>query len=89
MGREDRIGGADTCDLCHCKRDSDVSDSLIAPHIKLKEDKVSLLMSCFISRKQEPSLLQKNLTPDPGQQKESGAACAHISVGNSPLGWRD
>lgn len=38
-GGEEKIRGADTCDLCHCERDSEVSNSLTAPHIKLKEAK--------------------------------------------------
>lgn len=49
-GREERIGGAGTCDLCHCKRDSEVSDPLIAPHIKFKGDKESLLTCSLISQ---------------------------------------
>lgn len=46
-------------------------------------------MFSHLSRKQEQNILQKNLTPGPGQKKESGARFAHISAGNSPLGWRD
>jgi len=38
-GEKEKIRGADTFDLWHRQRDLDMSDSLTAPNIKLKDTK--------------------------------------------------